>query len=221
MTRFLRSEVENALATPGSDIEALATEWRSFFFPMADDAQFADAYAERFRGDGRGNEVPSGTARNTKAISSDPARYPENYSYVPEEKAIKVGDGVFRPVEQAVWDLEASGLKIVQSWLGYRMKKRAGKKSSPLDEIRPDAWTPRMTDELLELLWVLEATLAMEPLISDALDKTVTGPCFAAADLPTPTPLERKPPKAVGEDGDQLSMFGADDEDDNEQAELG
>jgi hypothetical protein len=31
-----------------------------------------------------------------------------------------------------------SGLKVVQLWLGYRMKKRARKKSSPLDDIRPE-----------------------------------------------------------------------------------
>jgi hypothetical protein len=65
----------------------------------------------------------------------------------------------FGPVAPEVWEFEISGLKAVQSWLGYRMKKRAGKKSSPLDDIRPERWTPKMTDELLELLWVLEATL--------------------------------------------------------------
>jgi hypothetical protein len=46
LTRFLRSEVEAALATEGSDIEALAAEWRNYFFPTADDARFADAYAQ-------------------------------------------------------------------------------------------------------------------------------------------------------------------------------
>ena len=46
LTRFLRSEVEAALAQPGSNIEALAVEWRSYFFPTSDDAQFADAYAQ-------------------------------------------------------------------------------------------------------------------------------------------------------------------------------
>jgi hypothetical protein len=46
LTRFLRAEVQAALATEGSDIAALAAEWRSFFFPTADNAQFADAYAQ-------------------------------------------------------------------------------------------------------------------------------------------------------------------------------
>jgi hypothetical protein len=67
-----------------------------------------------------------------------------------------IGDGIFGAVPEEVWEFEVSGLKVVQSWLAYRMKKRAGKKSSPLDDIRPERWTPRMTDELLEMLWVVQ-----------------------------------------------------------------
>jgi hypothetical protein len=46
LTRFLRVEVEVALATEGSAVGLLADEWRQFFFPDADDAQFGDAYAQ-------------------------------------------------------------------------------------------------------------------------------------------------------------------------------
>ena len=92
------------------------------------------------------------------------------------------------------------------------MKRRAGKKSSPLDEIRPERWTPRMTDEFLELLWVLEATLAMEPDLSAALDSVVTGPCFTADELPRPTVAERKPPARATRIRDQLSFIDEDDE---------
>jgi hypothetical protein len=114
----------------------------------------------------------------------------------------------FGPVTADVWEFEVSGLKVVQSWLGYRMKKRAGKKSSPLDEIRPGRWTPRMTDEFLELLWVVEATLAMEPELAVALDKVVSGACFTAAELPTPSAEERKAPGAAGAAGGLLALLG-------------
>lgn len=97
-----------------------------------------------------------------------------------------------------IWEFEVSGLKVVQSWPGYRMKARAGKKSSPLDDIRPERWTAQMSDELLELLWVLEATLALEPQLEQMLDKIIASPCFKADDLPQPKPSERKPPD--GED---------------------
>ena len=46
LTRFLRTEVEAALKGSDSAAALLATEWRQYFFPGADDAQFADAYAQ-------------------------------------------------------------------------------------------------------------------------------------------------------------------------------
>jgi hypothetical protein len=46
LTRLLRDEVQQALETPGSNVDLLAKEWRQYFFPDADDAQFADAYAQ-------------------------------------------------------------------------------------------------------------------------------------------------------------------------------
>lgn len=46
LSRFLRSEVENALDQSGSAVELLANEWRQFFFPDSDNGKFADAYAQ-------------------------------------------------------------------------------------------------------------------------------------------------------------------------------
>ena len=169
-------------------------------------------YAERFQGEDRGDQVPQGTATTIKGVSTDPALYPAEYDYDEEKREIIVGDGRFGPVAPEVWAFEVSGLKVVQSWLGYRMKKRAGKKSSPLDDIRPERWTARMSDELLELLWVLEATLAMEPQLENMLEKVVAGPCFAAAELPAPTPEQRKAPSKPGAAGTQMSMFDGEDE---------
>ena len=172
-------------------------------------------YAERFRGEDRGEEVPQGNATTTKGVPSDTAHYPAEYGYDSAKREIAVGDGRFGPVTPEVWEFEVSGLKIVQSWLGYRMRKRAGKKSSPLDNIRPERWTARMSDELLELLWVLESTLATEPELQKALDKVVAGPCFTAAELPTPKPEERKAPKSVSATGALLALMGVDEEDDD------
>jgi hypothetical protein len=154
-----------------------------------------------------------------KGFSSDTVHYPAEYGYDPAKQAIAVGDGRFGPVKPEVWEFEVSGLKIVQSWLGYRMKKRAGKKSSPLDDIRPERWTARMSDELLELLWVLESTLAKEPEPKKALDKIVAGPCFTAAELPTPKPEERKAPGSVNAAGALLDLLGTDEDDDAAAAE--
>lgn len=73
-----------------------------------------------------------------------------------------------------------------------------------------------MSEEFLELLWVLEATLAMEPELEKALDKVVAGPCFVAAELPTPEPSERKPPGPEGEAGDLIALMDTDDGDEFE-----
>jgi hypothetical protein len=121
-------------------------------------------YGQRYipRGRHRGH-VPKGQARCTKPVPGDKANYPENYEYNEATHTLHVGAGKFAPVVPEVYDFEVSGLKVVQSWLGYRMKNPKGKKSSPLDEIRPDKWTSDFTTELLELLWVLEATIAEYP----------------------------------------------------------
>ena len=46
LTRLLRENVRTALTDPSSALHQLAEEWRDVFFPDADDAQFADAYAQ-------------------------------------------------------------------------------------------------------------------------------------------------------------------------------
>ena len=169
-------------------------------------------YAERFQADGQEKEVPKGKATTIKGVSSDPAHYPTEFSYDAANQELMVGDGRFGPVAPNVWEFEVSGLMVVQSWLGYRMKKRAGKKSSPLDDIRPERWAARMSDELLELLWVLEETLAMEPELEKMLDEIVAGVCFIAAELPTPQPEERKAPGSEGVDKGFLGIMGVEED---------
>ena len=108
-------------------------------------------------------QVPKGKARCTNPVPGAAANYPERYEYNQATKTLHVGSGRFAPVALQVYNFEVSGLKVVQSWLGYRMKNPKGKKSSPLDNIRPEKWTGDFTTELLELLWVLEATIAEYP----------------------------------------------------------
>jgi predicted helicase len=121
-------------------------------------------YGQRYipKGHHRG-QVPKGKARCSMPVLGDPANYPETYEYNEPTKTLHVGTGTFAPVAPEVYNFDVSGLKVVQSWLGYRMKNPKGKKSSPLDDIRPEKWTGQFTTELLELLWILEATIAQYP----------------------------------------------------------
>ena len=155
-------------------------------------------YGERFAGGRQRGRVPRGAARCARAVPGDAGGYPEAFRYDHATRTLHVGAGEFAPVAPEVHGFEVSGLKVVQSWLGRRMKDGGGRKSSPLDDVRPEHWTGRFTTELLELLWVLEATLASYPEQARLLDAVVEGPCFRADELPpVPAPM-RKPPGAAG-----------------------
>ena len=80
------------------------------------------------------------------------------------------------------------------------MKNGGGKKSSPLDNIRPNKWTRDLTTELLVLLWVLEATLAEYPAQAKLLSAVVKGPCFRADELPPVPDWVRKPPSRYADE---------------------
>jgi hypothetical protein len=145
--------------------------------------------------------VPAGKARCVKAVPDDPDRYPDSFEHDEATNTLRVGEGEFAPVENAVWEFQVSGLHVVKSWLRYRMKSGHGRTSSPLDHIRPERWTEQFTTELLELLWVLEATLAEYPRQAELLDAVLKGPLFLADEFP-PVPAElRKPPKPPEDKG--------------------
>jgi hypothetical protein len=152
-------------------------------------------YGERFVPAGkRPGQVPCGTAKCAKAVPGGEDGYPESFNYDGAAQMLHVGGGTFAPVAREVFEFEISGLKVVQSWLRYRMKKGAGKKSSPLDSIRPECWPSQFTTELLELLWVLEATITGYPAQAELLEAVLAGSCFNAGETP-PVPDEaRKPP---------------------------
>ena len=168
-------------------------------------------FAERFRGEDRGDRVPQGSARCVRGVPTDPDRYPDAFDYDPSSRTLRVGEGRFAPVSPELWGFEVSGLRVVASWLGYRMRTRKGRKSSPLDEIRPERWTPAFTEELLELLWVLEHTLAMEPELEALLDEVVRGPCFTSEELPKPSEEERRPPRRADAAAPLLEPLETDD----------
>ncbi len=191
--------------------------------PLTTDAQiFADVvafgrdllwwatYGERFQPtDDKGKSVrrlPPGSAKNTVAVPTNVGGYPEVYVYDPATETLRVGTGEFAPVAPEVWDFQVSGLRVVQSWLSYRMRKRAGKKSSPLDELRPETWT--FSGELLELLAVVEHFVAAEPQAAALLERVVTGELINRDLLPAPGADQRKAPKSEAAAAAEPSLFG-------------
>jgi len=170
---------------------------------------FLHTYGEGFNGRRRkSGPVPAGKARCTEAISDQPADYPEKFEYIAESATLRVGTGAIAPVESAVWSFEVSGLQVVKSWLGYRMKHRKGKKSSPLDDIHPERWTSEFTDELLRLLWILEHTLTMQPELTKLLEAVCGSDLLSESDLPAVPNHLRKPPRAR----DEAGLFDSEEE---------
>lgn len=153
---------------------------------------FLHTYGERFTS---GQKWSKWQARCTKAVSVDAVTgLPESFSYDPARKKLRVGDGVFEPVSPAVWEFEVSGLKVVQSWLGYRMKIRKGRKSSPLDDMSPGSWTSEFTSEFVRLLHLLEETLQTYPRQEALLNRIVKSPLLLADQLGQPAEAYRQPP---------------------------
>ena len=163
-------------------------------------------YGERFIPEGwQPGRIPQGTARCKVGTPATAEAYPESFFYDGQKEELTVGTGVFEQVRSEVWKFSVSGLKVVESWLGYRMKKRSGKKSSPLDDIRPALW--QFDDELLQLLWVLDATIDRLPALGALFEELLKTEHFTATDFPTPSGAERQGPKTRGAAVEQ-STFG-------------
>lgn len=137
--------------------------------------------------------IPPGEARCLKGTPTSPQDYPGSYRYDAGNQKLYVGEGEFagefETVRPEVWEFSVSGLQVVKSWLDYRMKHRAGRKSSPLDDIRPASW--QFDEELLDLIWVLEHTVNLYPDLTKLLHDIVQSSLFTAADFSKPAKAQR------------------------------
>lgn len=153
-------------------------------------------YGARFVPEGeQPNAAPTGQARAVRPVPGGPEGYPNDFHWDEATETLHVGEGTFVPVSRAVWEFEVSGLRPVRSWLGYRMQEPAGRKSSPLDEIHPREWPAEFTEELLELLWVLEHTVNMSSDLAAFLEDVLQGEMLAAEELPQPSEEQRQAPE--------------------------
>ncbi len=160
-------------------------------------------YSERFVPPSeKPGRIPPGVARCQIGTPSDPANYPDRFRYDPATQELYIGKGVFAPVRREVWNFSLSGFEVVKSWLAYRMRDRSGKKSSPLDDIRPERWI--FDGELLNLLWVLDHTVDLQPTLAALLDKVLASALFTAAELPQPDEAQRR---AIVEKAAKAELF--------------
>lgn len=144
----------------------------------------------------------------------EPTRLPEaksNVKYEPDTQTLHVADGALRGVSQDVWDFSVSGMPVLTKWLGYRMANAAGRaksSTSPLDHIRPTAWSQEWSAELVEIVAAIKETLAIVPDGVALLEKILTGPLIATGQLPAVPGTLREPPK--GKSSDEPRLFEED-----------
>jgi hypothetical protein len=98
----------------------------------------------------------------------DPVPYsaegmPDRVLYDHDGQAICIGSGCVSPVPSGVWEYRVGGMRIVDKWIGYRLKNPRGRPaSSPLDNINAPVWTRAFNDDLLNLLNVLGQLVQLE-----------------------------------------------------------
>ena len=190
-TSAFHSRFNEALAEAAGPIHVPITANPDLFqqaVELGRDLLWWHTWGERFSPKGS-SRLPAGQAKEVRSVEG----MPDDYDYNSESQTLTVGTGAFAPVSEEAWNFEVSGLRVLRSWLAYRMKTRKGRKSSPLDDIRPTRWT--QTNELLLVLSIIEHTIEVTPKAAALLDQIVKGPLVPAADLPTPTPANRKPPR--------------------------
>ncbi len=110
-----------------------------------------------------------------RVISTFGEAYPTAFQY--EDEVLTIGEGAVEPVPREVWDYRVSGYRVLPGWIRRRVQPRAG---SELDRVQPATWTDVLTRELLELVWLLETTLRMEPDLNALLENVRSGGCVEA-----------------------------------------
>jgi hypothetical protein len=141
---------------------------------------FFERFADPANGRPQGTIHP-GRARSTVAIPPVPDAFPQTYRWAADNQTLYLGDGAFGPVSPEVWDYRVITLRVLSSWLDYRVGNEVRRPGSELERIRPAVWDDADTRGLLELLWILERTVSLQPRQADWFQRVLD-----TAHLPQP-----------------------------------
>jgi hypothetical protein len=140
---------------------------------------------------------------------------PDGLEYDASSQELVIGGGRFGPISEEVFNYAVGGRNVLKSWVDYRAKEPAGKRTSPLDDVNPTAWESEWSGDLVEILSVLTRLVELEPEQADLLGAVLDGGVLTTAALATagvtwPTSDTRKPHPAS--DG-ALPLWGDGDSD--------
>ncbi|MFJ9718086.1 type ISP restriction/modification enzyme [Streptomyces sp. NPDC101213] len=134
------------------------------------------------RRDGERPKLPGGRRPYVRAPL--PA-LPVTVRYDPAEEALHLDGGRVSPVAPRAWEFEAGGVRVLERWFAVRT---APGEAGTLSALRPRAWPPSWTSELLELVTVLTLLAELLPQRAElqVTDGVTTSDLRAAGVLPVP-----------------------------------
>ena len=134
-------------------------------------------------------------------IPGRPEQLPGRIEYQPLDNCLVVGwdqFGRIGPVTPGAAEYDISGMRVISHWFDYRKRNPSGRRgASDLDAENLQKWTNRMTEELRNLVAVLEGCVSLEQSQANLLDRIVNGPILSTAELteaavvPPPDALRR------------------------------
>jgi hypothetical protein len=119
------------------------------------------------------------------AIPYTTEEMPETVQYDEQTQTLFIGTtGQVAPVPAVVWHYRVGGMRIVDKWIRYRLKKPRGRPpSSPLDTENATEWTRPFNDDLLNLLQTLCRLVRLEPTQDVLLREICKGPIMDVSQL--------------------------------------
>ena len=110
-------------------------------------------------------------------------RLPNGVEYDADTEEVVLGNGRFGPVPREVFEYEVGGRKILKSWVAYRSADPAGKRTSPLDDVNPNAWEHSWTQDLIEVLSAVRRVVELESAQASLLTRILEGPIASSEEL--------------------------------------
>ncbi|MEU3214046.1 type ISP restriction/modification enzyme [Nocardiopsis alba] len=142
-------------------------------------ATYGEAFADQAEGRPQGKIGFALTdPRRPKNLTPIGTDLPAKITYIPAddgEGQIRVGEGLFGPVTERMWNYDVGGMNVINKWFSYRKENPGGKKTSPLDDIHVETWPVEWITEFNELLTALRRVTETEEQQSEVLNKVLSG----------------------------------------------
>lgn len=129
--------------------------------------------------------APGGGPQIIRAIPYADGHMPDSVRYDEQTQTLCIGStGEIKPVPGAVWRYRVGGMRVVDKWIGYRLKNPRGRPpSSPPDTVNVTNWTRALNDDLLGLLHTLGQLVQLEPAQGALLNDVLSNPMIDVGQL--------------------------------------